>query len=871
MSDKIEYSRLLLKRSTTSGEVPTIPPITAVTLNQFTATDIFEGELFLNSIDDLLWIRTENGILPISLSGSTGSTGNQTLTQVLFEGNVTNGYDIEVSSGDTIIFQGIPSGVTTTILGLDASGNTITTTGGGGSQSLDSVLSNGNTTGIFDIVVSNGTTIQYINPTTGSTNTILGLDASGNTITTSVSDFNTFITGGTISYTGSTGVLDLFDNSGSTISITGLTDVFSTGGTYSAGTLTIDKNDGTSFNVSGFFTGSTTPSLDAVLAVGNTTGIFDIIISTGTTIQSPSGENEISLQDADQMVLKSTYTLGGNNLVDEIKMRAPSGTDAGLEIISTDNTNTLVTKTEYRPTSKRDLSFDSGGAFVETRLESSGYTIDLSNTSAGYLTIDGLLPGTSVDLLGLDSNNRVVPVSTSGLPDIYSTGGTFSAGTITINRNDGNSFNITGITAGVSSVNVGTGLSGNSTTGDITLINTAPDQVVSLSGGTGITTGGTYPNFTITNSLPDRTVVLNNGSNISVSGTYPNFTIASTGLTAANLWTSGSTIGSVTTTVGGNTNTAPYSLVVGTGNTVTQTHSTQLASNIVAGLNNFVDSAGSIVVGFNHNVDDPIGAAVFGSTNTAIPNYSTIFGVNNSITGGTFSFVAGGLNKINSGSYSAILGGSNNVLSSGGRSVILGGQGITGTSDNMVYVPNLTIASATTGSSVSSLGIDATGKVIKTTTPTDYYVTGGTFSTSGGTLTLERNDGNDVIVTGFTANVGCLGITIDGGGSAITTGVVGSIIVPYNCVIDCWGIIADQSGSIVIDVWKGSSPLSIPTSAAQSIAGSEKPTLSSQQINTDLNLTTWTKNLLFGDVLVFNVDSATTVERVTLQIKVIKL
>jgi hypothetical protein len=154
---------------------------------------------------------------------------------------------------------------------------------------------------------------------------------------------------------------------------------------------------------------------------------------------------------------------------------------------------------------------------------------------------------------------------------------------------------------------------------------------------------------------------------------------------------------------------------------------------------------------------------------------------------------------------------------------------------------------------------------------TDYYVTGGTFSTSGGTLTLERNDGNDVVVTGFTANVGCLGITIDGGGSAITTGVTGSIIVPYNCVIDCWGIIADQSGSIVIDVWKGSSPLSIPTSASDSIAGSEKPTLSSQQINTDLNLTTWTTNLVFGDVLVFNVDSATTIERVTLQIKVIKL
>ena len=184
----------------------------------------------------------------------------------------------------------------------------------------------------------------------------------------------------------------------------------------------------------------------------------------------------------------------------------------------------------------------------------------------------------------------------------------------------------------------------------------------------------------------------------------------------------------------------------------------------------------------------------------------------------------------------------------------------------------LTIDGLLPGTATDLLGIDSNNRVVPYTisASTDYYVTGGTFSTSGGTLTLNRQNGS-VSITGFTANVGCLGITIDGGGSAITTGVVGSLIVPYACVIDCWGIIADQSGSIVVDVWKGSSPLSIPTSAAQSIAGSEKPTLSSQQINTDLNLTTWTKNLAFGDVLVFNVDSATTVERVTLQIKVIKL
>jgi hypothetical protein len=63
------------------------------------------------------------------------------------------------------------------------------------------------------------------------------------------------------------------------------------------------------------------------------------------------------------------------------------------------------------------------------------------------------------------------------------------------------------------------------TSGTLTITNTAPDQTVALTSGTGITTSGTYPNFTITNSAPDQTVALTAGTGINTSGTYPNFTI----------------------------------------------------------------------------------------------------------------------------------------------------------------------------------------------------------------------------------------------------------------------------------------------------------------------------------------------------------
>jgi hypothetical protein len=89
MSDKIEYSRLLLKRTGQTGQVPTIP--TGVTLNEMIPTDLFVGEMYCNVADDALWIRTDNGIYPISLSGLTATTPD--LGQVLYEGNFTNGYD----------------------------------------------------------------------------------------------------------------------------------------------------------------------------------------------------------------------------------------------------------------------------------------------------------------------------------------------------------------------------------------------------------------------------------------------------------------------------------------------------------------------------------------------------------------------------------------------------------------------------------------------------------------------------------------------------------------------------------------------------------------------------------------------------------
>jgi len=50
----------------------------------------------------------------------------------------------------------------------------------------------------------------------------------------------------------------------------------------------------------------------------------------------------------------------------------------------------------------------------------------------------------------------------------------------------------------VNSVNAGTGISVDQTTGNVTVTNTAPDQTVSLADGGDIAISGTYPSFTLT-------------------------------------------------------------------------------------------------------------------------------------------------------------------------------------------------------------------------------------------------------------------------------------------------------------------------------------------------------------------------------------
>jgi hypothetical protein len=116
------------------------------------------------------------------------------------------------------------------------------------------------------------------------------------------------------------------------------------------------------------------------------------------------------------------------------------------------------------------------------------------------------------------------------------------------------------------------------------------------------------------------------------------------------------------------------------------------------------------------------------------------------------------------------------------------------------------------------------------------------------------------------ARSGSLTYVIDGAGSVVTTGVKGQLSVPANCTITGWTITADQSGSAVVDVLH-STYSGFPTTS--SIAGTDKPTLSSAQKNTDSTLSGWgSTSLSVGDIVQFDVDSCSTCTRLIVTLNV---
>ena len=167
---------------------------------------------------------------------------------------------------------------------------------------------------------------------------------------------------------------------------------------------------------------------------------------------------------------------------------------------------------------------------------------------------------------------------------------------------------------------------------------------------------------------------------------------------------------------------------------------------------------------------------------------------------------------------------------------------------------------AATGAAATFVATDATIIAFDATNPA-ATAPGNAAAVGVATVAARRDHVHPRLSDTFTVQ-----FIIDGGGSAITTGVKGDLYFPYACTITGVVLLADQSGSIVVDIWKDSYA-NYPPTVADTITASAKPTLSSATKSKDTTLTGWTTTVAADSTLRFNVDSITTCTRVVVALQ----
>jgi len=563
------------------------------------------------------------------------------------------------------------------------------------------------------------------------------------------------ITGGT--YNSGTGTLSLDNNTGGTINVTGFTtgggsDTYVTGGTYSSGTttLTLTRNDGNTVDVTGFTSGGggsltlqdvtdNGSSTTNGITVATLTSTGDITINKGITAGNGGGGlTGNTVFGSDGLVVNTTgdentafgyNTLSGNTV-------GNNNTAFGYESLATNNNGDDNTSLGHwalysnnngsdnvavgssalfsQSSSSRNvgvgksaLSVVNGNDNIGIGYQAGVFTSAIqSNSSAtnsiyiGTNTKSESSGGQNELVIGfgaVGNGSNTITLGNSSHTDTYLfgtvhgvpylTGGSYSSGTLTLEDADGGSFDITGFS---------TGSTGSQNLQQVLDTGNVSNTGMYISGATLTAStvdinGGTIDGVTLGANSP---VILTSSSVDINGGTIDGVTLGANSpviLTSSSVDINGGAIDNVT--LGANT---PVNLT-----------------------SNSVDINGGTIDNVTLGANTPVNL-----TSNSVD-----------INGGTIDNVALGANT--AVSIVASSGSLNNV------SIGLTTRGTAGFT--YIYDNN-----GLTGNTGQILSTSTTGITWIDSSSTDYYVTGGTLSAQG-ELTLTRNDGNSIEITGFTA------------------------------------------------------------------------------------------------------------------------
>ena len=242
-----------------------------------------------------------------------------------------------------------------------------------------------------------------------------------------------------------------------------------------------------------------TPSLSDLILVGDPSNGFSYkctVSALATIIETDIADGYVTLGTTQTISGAKTFS---NNLTLTSVANASTDPDKFLVLNGSNVVN-------YRTGSEVLSDIGGQGTITLTTTGTSGAATFAANTLnipqyQGVITLTTTGTSGAATLVG---NTLNIPNYAPDLSGYVPTSRTITINGTTQDLTANRTYNVGTVTSVAASGGTGISISGSPITssGTITITNTAPDQVVTLTAGTGISISGTYPNFTITNSSP---------------------------------------------------------------------------------------------------------------------------------------------------------------------------------------------------------------------------------------------------------------------------------------------------------------------------------------------------------------------------------